>query len=441
MENWTTDNMFGYQYLNGCNPVMIRKCENLPAKFPVRHEMVEGSLQRGLTLQQELEAGNIYIADYEILDGLDKTPKYYLTAPICLLYNNRLKQIVPIAIQLSQKPGSPIFLPNDDGYVWMLAKMWVKSSDFNVHQLVTHLLKTHLMSEVFEVAMYRQLSPVHPAYKLLAPHVRFTIAINTEARKRLINEDGVFCQISSLSAAGINELMKRATKTFTFKSLCFPEAIKERGMEDAPKYYYRDDGMKVWEAINWFVSEVIEIYYDSDEAVQKDVEIQEFVKDVSKYGMQDTKGEKFPHSLKTREELSKYLTAVIFNASAQHAAVNFGQLDWHAWIPNSPPNMRKQPPQNKDFVNLEYIMDTLPDRDCSINVLGTAWGLSRFQENERFLGMYPDRHFIEEPVKEAIKTFRMKLDDLTDSIKCRNKGLTMSYSYLSPDKIPNSVAI
>lgn len=49
--------------------------------------------------------------------------------------------------------------------------------------------------------------------------------------------------------------MKRAMDTLTYKSLCFPEAITARGMEDAPKYYYRDDGMKIWETINWQVEE------------------------------------------------------------------------------------------------------------------------------------------------------------------------------------------
>ena len=34
----------------------------------------------------------------------------------------------------------------------------------------------------------------------------------------------------------------------------------------------------------------------------------------------------FPKSIKTKEKLSEYLTVVIFTASAQHAAVNFGQV-------------------------------------------------------------------------------------------------------------------
>ncbi|KAF4114001.1 hypothetical protein G5714_004224 [Onychostoma macrolepis] len=439
---WNKDYMFGYQFLNGCNPVMIRKCTKLPDKFPVTHEMVEGCLRRGVTLQEELQAGNIYIADYEILKGVPaSSSQRYLTAPICLLYKNNLNQIVPIAIQLSQTPGemSPIFLPSDNKYDWMLAKMWVKSSDFIVHQLVTHLLKTHLLAEVFEIAMYRQLSAVHPVYKLLIPHVRFTIAINAKARENLISEGGVFSKISSISGAGMEKLMKNAMETLTYKSLCFPEDIKARGMEDVPNYYYRDDGMRIWEEIHSFVSAVVMIYYDSNKAVQQDVEIQGFVKDAC-FGINNS--DSFPKSLKSREKLVEYLTVVIFTASAQHGAVNFGQFDWYSWIPNSPSTMRKPPPQKKGQEDMmEYIMESLPDHGCSSEVLGTVWSLTRTEKNELFLGMYPDMYFTEQPVKEAIKTFRKKLDEVTNIIKSRNEELTLAYCYLSPDKIPNSVAI
>uniref|UniRef100_A0A8C2EN89 Arachidonate 5-lipoxygenase n=1 Tax=Cyprinus carpio TaxID=7962 RepID=A0A8C2EN89_CYPCA len=434
MQDWNKDYMFGYQFLNGCNPVMIRKCMKLPDKFPVTPEMVEGFLKKGSTLQEELQAGNIYIVDYEILNGVPAaSSERHLTAPICLLYKNELDQIVPIAIQLSQAPGemSPIFLPSDNTYDWMLAKMWVRSSDFLVHQLVTHLLKTHLLSEVFEMAMYRQLSAVHPVYKLLMPHVRFTIAINARAREKLISKDGIF--------TGMGKLIQNAMKTLTYESLCFPEDIKARGMEDVPKYYYRDDGKMVWKAIHCFVSAVIKIYYRSDKAVQKDVEIQEFVKDVACFGMNNS--DNFPKSLSSREQLVEYLTAVIFTASAQHAAVNFGQFDWYGWIPNSPSTMRKPPPQQKGQVDLKHIMESLPDRECSSKVLGTVWSLTRTQENELYLGTYPDMYFTEQPVKEAIKTFRHKLDEVTNIIKSRNEKLTLGYCYLSPDKIPNSVAI
>lgn len=55
MNHWQEDLMFGYQFLNGCNPVLIQRCTKLPEKLPVTTEMVECSLERQLTLEQEAE--------------------------------------------------------------------------------------------------------------------------------------------------------------------------------------------------------------------------------------------------------------------------------------------------------------------------------------------------------------------------------------------------
>ncbi|KAM9365647.1 polyunsaturated fatty acid 5-lipoxygenase-like isoform 2-T2 [Pholidichthys leucotaenia] len=419
MQHWKEDFMFGYQFLNGCNPVMIRKCIKLPDKFPVTDEMVSVSLEREMTLEEEIKAGNVYIVDYEVLEGItpnatDPCTLQYLAAPICLLYKNAQNKILPIAIQLGQTPGedNPIFLPTDGQYDWLLAKIWVRSADFQHHQTITHLLKTHLMSEVFGIAMYRQLPAVHPVYKLLLPHIRFTIAINTKAREQLICECGIF--------------------------------DKSRGVDDKeelPTYFYRDDGYKVWEATKSFVSDVVRIYYTSDEKVKGDEEIQAFVKDVCSFGMQDFDHCEFPKSLKTREELIEYLTMVIFTASAQHAAVNFGQYDWCSWIPNAPSTMRRPPPNQKGLADVNLIIESLPDRGRSSWHLGAVWALSQFQENELYLGMYPDEHFIEKPVKEAMEKFRKKLAEITSIIKRRNEGKKLPYYNMSPDKIPNSVAV
>lgn len=55
MEHWKEDFMFGYQFLNGCNPVVITKCTEIPDKFPVTHKLLDDSLERGLTLEEELK--------------------------------------------------------------------------------------------------------------------------------------------------------------------------------------------------------------------------------------------------------------------------------------------------------------------------------------------------------------------------------------------------
>ncbi|XP_035982697.1 polyunsaturated fatty acid 5-lipoxygenase [Fundulus heteroclitus] len=450
MQHWKEDFMFGYQFLNGCNPVVIQKCTKLPEKFPVTDDMVSVSLERDMTLEEEIKAGNIYIVDYEMLEGIkanstDPSTLQYLAAPMCLLYRNLRNKILPIAIQLGQDPDeNPIFLPTDGQYDWQLAKIWVRSADFQHHQNITHLLRTHLMTEVFGIAMYRQLPAVHPAFKLLIPHIRFTIAINTKAREQLICECGIFDKANATGGGGHVQLIQKAMKTLTYRSLCFPDAIKSRGVdstEELPTYFYRDDGYKVWEATKSFVSDVVGIYYTSDERVQGDEEIQAFVKDVCSFGMQDFDHCEFPKSLKTREELIEFLTVIIFTASAQHAAVNFGQYDWCSWIPNAPSTMRKPPPKEKGQADVKLIIESLPDRGRSSWHLGAVWALSQYQENELYLGMYPDEHFIERPVKTAMERFRKQLAEISSSIKRRNEGKKLPYYNMSPNKIPNSVAV
>ncbi len=51
-------------------------------------------------------------------------------------------------------------------------------------------LRTHCVSEPYVIATNRQLSVMHPIYRLLHPHFRYTIEINALAREALINAGG-----------------------------------------------------------------------------------------------------------------------------------------------------------------------------------------------------------------------------------------------------------
>ncbi|KAJ6653111.1 hypothetical protein lerEdw1_010197 [Lerista edwardsae] len=199
-DHWMEDAFFGYQYLNGVNPAVIQQCTEIPAHFPVTQAMVAGSLGESATLKEELQKGNIFIVDYKILQHIPTNTiqgqKQYMTAPLCLLHQTPSGDLCPVAIQLSQTPGpkSPIFLPSDPVWDWTLAKMWVRNADFHVHQNISHLLRTHLLAEVFAMATLRQLPMCHPLFKLLIPHFRYTLQINALARVRLIKKGGMMDQ-------------------------------------------------------------------------------------------------------------------------------------------------------------------------------------------------------------------------------------------------------
>ncbi|XP_017705870.1 PREDICTED: arachidonate 15-lipoxygenase B isoform X4 [Rhinopithecus bieti] len=373
-EHWQEDAFFASQFLNGLNPVLIRRCHYLPKNFPVTDAMVASVLGPGTSLQAELEKGSLFLVDHGILSGIHTNvingKPQFSAAPMTLLYQSPgCGPLLPLAIQLSQSPGpnSPIFLPTDDKWDWLLAKTWVRNAEFSFHEALTHLLHSHLLPEVFTLATLRQLPHCHPLFKS-----------------------------TGIGIEGFSELIQRNMKQLNYSLLCLPEDIRTRGVEDIPGYYYRDDGMRIWG---------------------------------------------IPSSLETREALVQYVTMVIFNCSAKHAAVSAGQFDSCAWMPNLPPSMQLPPPTSKGLATREGFIATLPPVNATCDVILALWLLSKEPGDQRPLGTYPDEHFTEEAPRRSIAAFQSHLAQISRAIQERNRGLVLPYTYLDPPLIENSVSI
>ncbi|KAJ7376326.1 Arachidonate 5-lipoxygenase [Desmophyllum pertusum] len=437
-DRWMTDKVFGSMFLNGCNPNTIQRCEKLPSNFPVTEEMVKSFLDRGQTLEKEIKAGHVYIVDYKELEGINITGESTYTAhPMGLFYVKASGDLVPIAIQLLQQPSNtnPIWTPSDSKYDWLLAKMWLRYADSQIQQGSTHLLRTHLVMEAFAVATWRQLPSLHPVFQMLFPHLRTVMAINNFIRNDAADNDGSM------------QLLNRLYKTFKFGMLSLPGMLKERGVDDPeklPKFHYRDDGLRLWTAVTTFIKEVIAIYYKSNDDVVKDNELQAWVNDIHDNGFPARDGDldhEFPKSLQTRDQLIHMITCVVFTCSCQHAAVNFGLMDVAGFVPNTPSLMRQPPPTKKNEATLKSIMATLPNKSQAGHQIATMFVLTKFAEDERFIGDITHSLLTGDDEDDAITRFQAALQEISNSIKARNASMELPYINLLPERIPDSIGI
>ncbi|MCI4386539.1 hypothetical protein PGIGA_G00063480 [Pangasianodon gigas] len=445
--NWKEDAFFGYQCLNGCNPLIIRQIHCLPPNLAVTSTMLRDFLPEGSSLEQELEKGTIFLLDYEVLDQLPANvingKQSYLAAPLCLLHYNQHGELKPIAIQLQKTAGpqNPVFLPSDSAPDWLLAKIWVRNADFQVHQLLSHFLRTHLVGEVCCIATLRKLPEIHPLHQLLMPHLKNSLQINIQARTSLLSANGVFDKAIGCGIKAMPLLLARGTDRLRYTSLCVPDDLKERGLDKLPNCYYAQDALRVWNALHRFVAGWVELYYHNDQEVQHDSELQSWIQEIHIEGFLGFTHTGFPQSFQTRAELSKYITMVIFTCSALHAAVNFSQVDFNLWMPNCPASMLRPPPQVKGSVTEEELLSFLPDVNSTCSVLIVLFLLSQPALDYVPLCQYHEWYFSSGAPHKLVEMVQQDLRDIAHDILKRNRKLELAYPYLCPDNIENSVAI
>uniref|UniRef100_A0A674NNQ1 Uncharacterized protein n=1 Tax=Takifugu rubripes TaxID=31033 RepID=A0A674NNQ1_TAKRU len=415
-DHWREDDFYGYQFLNGVNPNIITKCTVLPTNFPVTEEMVKAFLG-GSSLQEELQKGNIFLFDAKKVDGLPgrehEGKPLQVTPGLCLFYVNVEKKLMPIAIQLQQEPSetNPIFLPSDSETDWLLAKFFIKNAYALMHQSITHLLRTHFMVEAYIVAGLRCLPEIHPIYKLLMPHFRYTLHVNTGGRKSLFGSDGALSEVPDLA-------------DLHYSYFFLPENVRARGLDSIPNNFYRDDGLKLWNIISSFVTAMVGYYYPTDCEVTRDTELQEWINEIFVHCLLGKKETGFPEAFTTAEELIKFLTMVIFTVSAQHSAVNNPQYDFCSMMPNYSLLLRKPPPTTKGQSSMETVLETLPNVSESINFATVSIVLT---------GNYTD--------KVNLQEFQAQLSQLSKEIAERTAERNPPYIYMDPTQIENSIAM
>ena len=456
------DGLFAHLRVAGPNPMLIRKVGALPAKFPLSDAQYRRAMGAGDSLAEAAASGRLYLLDYESLGGMAPagpvnkplTGTGFGYAPIALFARPKSgPSLVPVAIQCGQDPAaSPMVLRADDPgnaeawWAWQSAKTAVQVADFNYHEMFVHLGRTHLMSEAFAMATQRQLATVHPLSRLLAPHLEGAMFINESATLIIM---GQLTTGDTILAAPIETLQRECGRdrlAHDFYDSMLPNDLRARGVDDAgqlPDYPYRDDALLVWNAIQQWVVDYLAVYYAGDADVTGDYELKAWAAELA--GSGKVKGFR---PITTRSQLTLVVTAIIFNASAQHAAVNFPQSELMTYAPFYAGTAGASAPSTSAGQTEATWSQMLPSRLAAqeqillFHILGGVY--------YRTLGEYRDNAFPYLPVllDPAITSpggpldrFRAALSGVESTIRQRNLARGRPYEYLLPSRIPSSTNI
>ncbi|XP_021282192.1 linoleate 9S-lipoxygenase 6-like [Herrania umbratica] len=500
---WRTDEEFAREMLAGVNPLLIQLLKEFPPTSKLDPELygnqnssitkkdIENNLD-GLSVEEALRSNKLFILDHHdtVIPYLRKinntSAKTYASRTLLFLRgDNTLK---PVAIELSlphptgDKFGvvSKVYTPVEhgvEGSIWQFAKAFVAINDCAHHQLISHWLNTHAVLEPFVIATNRQMSVVHPIYKLLHPHFRDTMTINALARELLVNAGGII-ETTFCPGKYSMEMSSENYKSWNFLDQALPNDLKKRGIavDDANSLYglrlliedypYAVDGLKIWFAIEKWVRDYCSFYYKTDEMVQQDPEVQAWWKELREVGHGDKKDEPWWPKMQTREELIQSCTTIIWIASALHAAVNFGQFAYSGYSANRPTLSRRLMPEKgtPEYAELEknpekVFFRTITSQLQTFIGMSVVEVLSKHASDEVYLGQQASPNWTADAIPlAAFEAFHKGLAEIEEEIIRMNKDkqlknrvgpVNVPYTLLCPTGevglsgkgIPNSISI
>ncbi|XP_038899357.1 linoleate 9S-lipoxygenase 5-like isoform X4 [Benincasa hispida] len=500
---WMDDDEFARQMLAGTNPVRITCLHNFPPESKtkvvstIKAPDIEHNLD-GLTLQQAIEDRRIFMLDHHdyLMPFLNRinSGDVFAYASRTLLFLRSDSTLKPLAIELSlpysEAEGEEIswvYLPAAEGLeaaLWQLAKAHVAANDSVYHQLVSHWLHTHAVVEPFIIATRRQLSVMHPIYRLLNPHFKDTLHINSLFRSFLLRPDGIFEKIL-FSGKYSMELSSELYKEWRFDEHGLPADLLKRNMAVRdpdpgnptgvrlifPDYPYAEDGLEIWTAIKTWVKSFCSIFYRDDDSVHSDEELQAWWSEIRNVGHGDKSHESGWYEMTTLSDLVEALTTLIWTATGLHAAVNSGQYAYASYPLNRPTLCHKFIPSEGtvEYAKLlsdpdKYYLEMLPGKFETALGVALTKVLSHHAKDELYLGRRSPYNWTDNArARYSFSEFSKELKNIEKRIEERNRDpnrknrngpAKIPYKLLFPDTsnfnpkggiagkgIPNSISI
>ncbi|KAK7262559.1 hypothetical protein RJT34_30133 [Clitoria ternatea] len=490
---WFRDEEFARQTVAGLNPCSIRLVKEWPLKSkldPVQYGSAESAITSEIinkeiggiiSVEEAVKEKKLFMIDYHdiLLPYVSKVRKLkgtVLYGSRALFFLNPEGTLRPLAIELTRPPmdgkseWKQVFTPSwhsTSVWLWRIAKAHVLAHDSGYHQLVSHWLRTHSVTEPYVIATNRQLSVMHPIYRLLHPHFRYTMEINALAREALINAEGTIESSFSPGKYSMEISSAAYDLEWRFDMQALPKDLIRRGMavEDPfsphglkltiQDYPYANDGLLLWDAIKLWVTDYVSHYYPEPNQVELDEELQAWWTEIRTKGHADKKDEPWWPVLKTSKDLIGILSTIIWVTSGHHAAVNFGQYAYGGYFPNRPTIARTKMPTEdpteeewKKFIAKpeKALLKCFPSQLQATRVMAVLDILSTHSPDEEYIGEKMEPSWAENPdIKAAFERFKgrlQKLETLIDErnentkLKNRNGAGIVPYELLKPFSKP-----
>ncbi|CAH2042001.1 unnamed protein product [Thlaspi arvense] len=427
--SWFRDEEFARQTLAGVNPYSIQLVKEWPLMSKLNPEIygapesaITTEIKGFMTLEEALRQKKLFMLDYHdlLLPYVKKVREIKGTT----LYGSRTLffltpdgTLMPLAIELTRPPldGKPLWRQ-----VFTPSSCDATAAGFGGWPRL--MLRTHCATEPYIIATNRQLSALHPVYRLLHPHFRYTMEINALAREALINADGIIESSFSPAKYSMEISSVAYDQQWQFDLQALPADLISRGMavEDstAPHglkltiedYPFANDGLLLWDAIRQWVTEYVKHYYPDEGLVKSDEELQAWWTEIRTVGHADKKDAPWWPVLNTSDDLIGILTTIIWVASCHHAAVNFGQYAFGGYFPNRPTIARRKMP-HEDQTDEEWshflkkpeveLLLCFPSQIQATKVMAVLYLLSSHSVDEEYLGEENESSWAENPKIKA----------------------------------------
>lgn len=282
---------------------------------------------------------------------------------------------------------------------------------------------------------------MHPIYRLLHPHFRYTMETNAIARSSLINEGGIIETTFSPGKYSMEFSSLAYRQHWQFNLEALPADLIHRGLavEDpnAPHglklsiedYPYANDGLILWDAIKEWAMEYVNHYYPDPSVVKSDEELQAWWTEIREVGHGDKKEEPWWPVLDTPKDLIDIVTTIMWITTGHHAVANFGQYSFAKYFPNRPSIARANVPTEQPKKHWKYFLEkpenvfleTFPTQIQATIVSSVASVLASHPPDEKYLGKDMEAAWADEPnINQAFNKFSEKLRKLEEIIDERN---------------------